>query len=147
MLFCKMEKHVFLLSTMTPELTKSVLFKVGFDFQLEKGIIQKFKWNNNVQLWVACHHPVVAAMADSIIPHMDVVVCWYHNGCAKSCLRVHNSIEFLNKYHDNIVMMATDVPALDHPQKSFVKKYYNKHGFLRKYYNQTFEKNILQIMK
>jgi len=55
MLFCKMEKHVFLLSTMTPELTKSVLFKVGFDFQLEKGIIQKFKWNNNVQLWMWLH--------------------------------------------------------------------------------------------
>jgi hypothetical protein len=142
-----MEKHVFILSTMTPGLTKKVLLLVGIEFKIDDGIIQKFKWGDSIQLWIACHHPVVAAIADSIIPHMDVVVCWYHNRCVKSCLRVHNSMEFLNKYHDNIVMMAADVPVLDHPRKSLVKKYYNKHGFLRRYYNKTFSKNILQIFE
>jgi hypothetical protein len=142
-----MEKHLFILSTMSPELTRKALGEIGLEFQTERGIIQKFKWGNAIQLWVACHHPVVAALADSILPHMDVVVCWYHNKCAKSCLRVHNSMEFLSKYHHNIVLMATAVPALDHPRKSLVRKYYNNDGFVRKYYNQTFAKNVLQILE
>jgi|FLMP01.1.fsa_nt_emb hypothetical protein len=145
-----MDNHLFLLSTMSPQLTRAALIPFDIDFQVHPGTIQKFEWHGRAMLWIACQHPVTAAMADSILPYMDTCVCWYHDQCALSCLRVHSCLGFLEKYHDNVAMMATNCPTQNNPHTSKVRKYYNKHGFLRKFYCRTFRhniENITQILK
>lgn len=142
-----METHLFLLSTMTPQLTRAALAPIDLDFQATPGTIQKFEWSDQTTLWIACQHPVTAALAASILPYMDACVCWYHDQCALSCLRVHSCMGLLEKYHDKVAMMSTVCPTQQQPHTSKVQKYYNKHGFLREFYCQTFRDNIENMIK
>lgn len=137
-----MENHIFILSTMTPDITNAAL---PFDFNTQVGTIQKFEWDKVTTIWIACQHPVINCMAESIIPYMDICLVWYHNHCALSCLQVHNCMHFLEKYHQNISLMTTIKPPLLYQQKSKVRHYYNKHGFVRKYYYEDFKVNISRI--
>lgn len=142
-----METHLFLLSTMSPQLTRAALAPFDIDFQVRPGTIQKFEWDSQTMVWIACQHPVVAALADSILPYMDTCVCWYHDQCALSCLRVHSCLDFLAKYHDKVAMMSTTCPPQHQPHTSKVRKYYNKHGFLREFYSQSLRHNIENMTK
>lgn len=142
-----METHIFLMSTMSPQLTRAALAPFDIDFDIQSGTVQKFKWGGQIMLWIACQHSVVVALADSILPYMDTCVCWYHDKCALSCLRVRSCIDFLAKYHDNAAMMSTEHPTVDNPHTSKVQKYYNKHGFLREFYCDTFKHNIQNMIK
>jgi hypothetical protein len=142
-----MDTHVFLLSTMSPQLTRAALVPFDIDFQDQPGTIQKFEWDRRTMLWIACQHPIVAALADSILPYMDTCVCWYHDQCALSCLRVHSCLDFLAKYHDKVAMMSTTCPPQHQPHTSKVRKYYNKHGFLREFYSQSLRHNIENMTK
>jgi|TARA_B110000091_G_C13814872_1_gene477153 hypothetical protein len=139
-----METHIFILSTMTPSCTNAAL--PNFDFDTKAGTIQKFKWDKQTTLWIACQHPVINCLAESILPYMDACACWYHNHCTLSCLRVHNCMVFLQKYHQNISLMTTIKPALLYQHQSKVKKYYNNHGFERKYYYQDFITTVQNII-
>jgi hypothetical protein len=139
-----MERHVFILSTMTPALTNAALAHV--EIETQEGTIQKYRWDEQTTLWIACQHPVVKCLAESILPYMDKCVCWYHNHCSLSCLRVDNCITFLEKYHSNISLMTTVNPVLSQPHQSKVKKYYNKHGFLINYYKKNFRDNLHSLL-
>jgi|TARA_B110000977_G_scaffold200605_1_gene291756 hypothetical protein len=139
-----MDTHLFILSTMSPALTNAAL--PNFDFDTKAGTIQKFKLDNQTTIWIACQHPVINCLAESIVPYMDACVCWYHDHCTLSCLRVQNCMTFLQKYHQNISLMTTIKPALLYRHHSKIKKYYNNHGFQRKHYLKDFIINVQNII-
>lgn len=138
--------HLFILSTMTPAITKAAVGPC-FEFQLQEGTVQKFKWDKVTTIWIACQHPVINCLAESIIPYMDTCVVWYHPERVLSCLRVQNCVNFLEKYHQQISLMTTAVLAGSASATlSKVKRYYDTHGFVRKYYYEKLEVNIPTII-
>jgi hypothetical protein len=134
--------HVFILSTMSADLTKLAL---DIELDPQPGTIQSFAWDKHTTLWIACQHPVVCCLAESILPYMDHCVCWYHDQCALSCLRVHACMTFLEKYNHNISLMTTTRPC-GVAHESRIRKYFNHHGFVRKCYNQEFQDNVRSLL-
>ena len=142
-----MEIHICILSTMTPRMTQANMNSVGIECDLKEGTIQKFRWSRGkgaykVTIWIACMHPVVTSLASSFLPYMDACLCWYHDHDGLSCARVSAAMAILERYGTNISLMVTNVPCLQYPHKSNVRKYYDKLGFERDRLQATFAENI-----
>lgn len=148
----KMELHIFLWSTMSIHQTAINLNEIGFKFEKTEGRIQRFRWTRDnkvidISLWVACIHPVVIAMVETILPYMDACVCWYHDHSALSCVRVANTIQTMERYNDSIWLMVTTFPRELHPHASKIPKIYDINGFERTRLTQDIPSNMEKILK
>jgi len=137
---------------MTPQDTADNLEPHGITFDTQEGTIQKFKWIRedrpvSVSLWVACLHPLFDHLAPSCVPHMDAVVCWYHDHVGISCLQVKRAMGLLQGLHSNVRMMATTLPDKLDKHASRIKRYYNEHGFEIERLTSTLNENIEQILR
>lgn len=147
-----MEVHIMLLSTMTPEDTATNLEPHGITFDTQEGTIQKFKWIRedrpvSVSLWVACLHPLFDHLAPSCVPHMDAVVCWYHDHVGISCLQVKRAMGLLQELHSNVRIMVTTLPRKQEKHASRIRRYYNEHGFEIERLHATLDENIEEILR
>lgn len=147
-----MEVHILLLSTMTPEDTAVNLEPHNITFDTQEGTIQKFKWNRkdrpvSVSLWVVCLHPLFDHLAPSCVPHMDAVLCWYHDHVGISCLQVKRAMALLQGLHSNVRMMVTLRPEKLKKHASRIRRYYNEHGFEIERLCATLDENIENILK
>lgn len=141
-----------LLSTMNPQDTADNLKPHGITFDTQEGTIQKFKWIRqdrpvSVSVWVACLHPLFDHLAPSFVPHMDAVVCWYHDHVGISCLQVKRAMGLLQELHSNVRMMATLRPVKHEKHVSRIRRYYNEHGFEIERLHGTLDVNIEEILK
>lgn len=141
-----------LLSTMTPEDTAANLKPYDLPFDIQEGTIQKFKWVRedrpvSVSLWVACLHPLFDHLAPSCVPHMDAVVCWYHDHDGISCLQVKRAMGLLQELHSNVRIMATTSPHKLEKHASRIRRYYNEHGFEIERLHATLDMNIEEILR
>ena len=135
-----MNTNIFIISTMTPDLTSQVfsnIVKINYD------TIQKFEYNNK-QLWIACQSPILQCMAENIIPHADKCVVLYHKNDVLSCMRVANTVQFVSGFNENIELAAVSLPILP-SVNSLVKKKYDSNGFLRKFYTGIIQDIIENI--
>jgi len=136
-----MNEHIFMISTMNPELTSQVFLNI-LNTSLNYSI-QKFKYNNK-QVWIACMSPVLQCMAENIIQYNDKCVILYHKHDALSCLRVANTVKFISRYNANIELASVSLPVLP-SVKCLVKKQYNNDGLLRKFLTGTIKDIIHKI--
>lgn len=137
-----MEIHIFIWSTMSPEMTRDNLYLHGIEFDpTNAGTIQRFKWPRkgpmSVSLWITCHHPISFELSNSIIPYMDACVCWYHDHDAMSCIRVDAAMKLIEQFSSTISLMTTTTPQVDFSHKSKVRKYYDDMGFERRRMTQS----------
>ena len=137
---------------MTPEDTANNLEPHGITFDTQEGTIQKFKWIRedrpvSVSLWVACLHPLFDHLAPSCVPHMDAVVCWYHDHVGISCLQVKRTMGLLQSLHSNVRMMATTIPHKQERHASRIRRYYDEHGFEVERLYATLDENIEEILR
>ena len=147
-----MEVHIFLLSTMSAADTAANLESLSITFDCQEGTIQKFKCPRpgrpvSVSLWVACMHPLVEHLAASIVPHMDAVVCWYHDHDGLSCLQVKQAMGLLQNLHNNVRLMATTIDQKKEVHHSRIRKYYDEHGLAIERLTETMDKNIEEILR
>ena len=147
-----MEVHIFLLSTMNAADTAVNLESLSITFDCQEGTIQKFKCPCthspvSISLWVACMHPLVEHLAASVVPHMDAVVCWYHDHDGLSCLQVEQAMGLLQPLHNNVRLMATTAPPKREVHHSRIRKYYDEHGFAIERLTETMDKNIEEILR
>lgn len=147
-----MEVHILLLSTMSPRDTALNMNEIGVNFDVSEGTVQKLRWTRqggavSVSLWVACVHPLVEHMAASFVPHMDACVCWYHDHDGISCIKVENTVHFLQSMHDNVRMMATTFPQKQNKHSSRIRRHYNEHGFEIQRLTSSLETNIEEILR
>lgn len=136
-----MNEHIFIISTMNPELTSQVfsnLLNISLDYS-----IQKFEYESK-QVWIACMSPILQCMAENIIQYTDKCVILYHTNNVMSCLRVKNTIKFISRYNNNIEIAAVSLPVLP-SIKSLVKKQYDQNGFLMKFTTGTIQEIIQKI--
>lgn len=147
-----MEVHILLLSTMTPEDTASNLKLHDISCDVCEGTIHKTRWVRQdrpitVSLWVACVHPVVEHLGSSFVPHMDACVCWYHDHDGLSCIKVKATMQFLQRLHDNVRLMATTLPEKYPKHHSRIRKHYDSHGFEIQRLVSSLDVNIEEILK
>ena len=146
-----MEVHIMLLSTMNTEMTREFLSRYDLEFDVTPGTICKLHWpverSVSVSLWVACQHPVVEHLGGSFMPHMDACVCLYHDHDGLSCVRVESGMKLIQRYHANVWMMATTLPAVIKQHSSRVRRYYNDNGFEITRLTNALDKNIEEILK
>ena len=140
-----------ILSTMEPELTRDFLSLNHLEFDVTPGTICKLHWHSelpvSISLWVACQHPIVDHLSASFVPHMDACVCLYHDHDGLSCVRVASGMELLQKYHQNVWMMATTIPELSKKHSSRVRLYYNENGFEITRLTNNLNKSLEAILK
>lgn len=137
---------------MTPEDTAVNLAPHNVTFDTQEGTIQKFKWIRkdrpvSVSLWVVCLHPLFDHLAPSCVPHMDAVVCWYHDHVGLSCLQVKRAMELLQGLHSNVRMMATLRPEKLKRHVSRIRRYYSEHGFEIERLQASLDENIEEILR
>lgn len=125
-----MQNHVFIISTMSFELTSLIFKPIGICL-IRTATIQKFEFNNK-QFWISVMDPVLQCMGESVLPYTDKCVVLYHKDDVLSCLRVKGTLRFVEKYQDQLDIVAITIPVLKH-HTSLVKKQYNKLGFLRNF--------------
>tara|TARA_B110000285_G_C15050328_1_gene576598 strand:+ start:458 stop:934 length:477 start_codon:yes stop_codon:yes gene_type:complete len=143
----QMEFHIFILSTMSLEMTQANLKIYGIPFELVAGSIQKVKWPENTTLWIACQHPVSQHLSQSLLPFMDANVVWYHDNAALSCVKVREAVSSLEEIVDNIWLMATVVPVVRVVHESRIELCYDMNGFVRPYTCGTLKNSIEKILK
>jgi len=136
---------------MSMESVRANLKLHGIDYKIISGSVQRFQWpktrNMVVNIWVACQHPLSEELCGSLLPFMDVCVCWYHDHQALSCVKVRAALIFLEKYKDNIWLMSTTLPKVRIVHRSRVEKSYDRNGFLRQCLVDTMEKSIDIILR
>lgn len=148
-----MEVHIFIWSTMSPEMTAQNLNEIGFRFDTSAGTIQRFRWTRGnhdalqVSLWVACTHPLIYTLVEMCMSSMDACVCLYHDHDTLSCLRVENTVRKMEQYTDSIWLMTTTFPRILTPHASKVTKYYDSNGFERTRLTKGIGDNIKQILQ
>ena len=137
---------------MSPKQIRANLVLNGIDFdETENVCIQKFLWPRSgpvgVTVWVVCHHPLVSGLASSLLPYMDMCICWYHDHDAMSCVRVEAAMEVLQMYNSNIWLMTTVIPRASHLHKSKIRKYYDEMGFERERLTSDLNDSIEFLIK
>ena len=149
-----MEVHVFILSTMSREMTAAYFKRYNVPFDPSNVTVQRYRWRRrtakealSVSLWLACQHPVVDALASSIVPYMDTSVCLYHDHNAMSCVRVRNAMATLQRHTDSIWLMSTTMPRLRIQHASRIKKCYNRDGFERPLLTGPLHENIEEMIR
>ena len=138
-----MNEHIFIVSTMTIELTASVFQEIGIELNISNSI-QKFQYNNK-QFWIACMHPILLTLSESLLPYVDKCVLLYHKHDILSCLRVENTMRFLNQQHVHIDIISVSQPLLVVRHQSLVRKQYNQIGFLRLFLTGNLAETLKQI--
>lgn len=128
-----MDIHLFLLSTMSAEMTRQNLEGYGYTFDVRPSI-QKFRWTPavgtvTVCLWVCTMHPLCTALAASLIPYMDACILWYHDHDAMSCLRVEGGMRLLQRRGVPLSILASVTPRVEQSHASRVRRYFDEHGF------------------
>ena len=132
---------------MTAEMTN---INLPGEFSQIPGTIQKFtiprSGPTKLIIWVSTMSPILEGLAGSLLPYMDAAICWYHDHAAFSCLKLQNSVALIQKYLDNIWLMATTKPKLTIAHSSNIKKMYNKHGFERPHLSGDLLANLETIL-
>ena len=145
-----MEVHFFILSTMTPEITRCNLARHSLQFNTAPSI-QKFVFPRTgvtkMTIWVACQDAIINDLLPSILPYMDAAICWYHDQSTLSCLKVREAVSKLETFTDSIWLMDTTFPTLRVQHQSKIKKMYNQHGFVRELLSQTIPQNFEHILQ
>ena len=121
----QMEFHIFILSTMSLEMTQANLKIYG----------------------IPCQHPVSQHLSQSLLPFMDANVVWYHDNAALSCVKVREAVSSLEEIVDNIWLMATVVPVVRVVHESRIELCYDMNGFVRPYTCGTLKNSIEKILK
>jgi hypothetical protein len=137
-----MQTHVFIISTMSFELTSLIFKPIGICL-IQTATIQKFEFNNK-QFWISIMDPVLQCMGEDVLPYTDKCVVIYHKHDVLSCLRVKGTLHFVEKYQDKIDIVAVNQPILK-PNTSLVKRQYNKLGFLRNFFTGDLENIINKL--
>ena len=123
-----MDVQIFVLSTMSPELTHAYFQSTHLDINIETPSIQRIRWPRSdgalsVSLWVANQHPVVENLAGMLLPYMDACICLYHDHSAMSCVRVRKAMDILQKYSDEIWLQSTVTPPIRMRHESRIKNF------------------------
>lgn len=147
-----MDFNIFVLSTMTSEMTSANFRKYDLDYScIFSGGIQKIHWPRkltiNVKLWCAEQHPVSAELMPSLLPFMDACIIWYHDHSPLSCLKVSNAVSEVTRYTDNIWLLGTTTPVIHQKHASRIQKSYNRYGFLRPCLTKPLDKSLEIILK
>lgn len=137
---------------MSPKQIRANLLLNGIDFdETEDVCIRKIIWPRSgptrVILWMVCHHPVASGLASSLLPYMDVCVCWYHDHDAMSCLRVESAMGVLQMYNSNTCLLATVIPRASSVHKSNIHKYYDELGFERVRFTSGLNESIELLIR
>jgi len=146
-----MDFNIFVLSTMSAEMTGQNFGQYDLDYSLVPGSIQKILWPRklqiNVKLWCANQHPVVTELSKELLPFMDAAVVLYHDQHALSCLKVASAIKQLESYIDSIWLVGTIFPTQTDKHRSRIQRCYNRHGFLRPCLTNSLDKSIEILLK
>ena len=146
-----MEFHIFIMSTMSVEMTQANLNKYNIDFKLDNSIIQTANWSRKgdirVKLWIACQHPLSLELSKTLLQFMDVCCVWYHDKSALSCIKVRNGGRQHENIHDNIWLLATSVPRVRISHESKIERCYNQCGFERPFLYHPLDKSIEKIIE
>ena len=137
---------------MPVEMTRQHLNEHGFTLDTSPGTIQRFHWSRgrddtfHISLWVATTHPLVRELTTVLLPFMDACICWYHDHHTLSCLRVHETIRYMEEYTDSIWLMVTTFPRVLTPHASRVTRFYDANGFERTRLKGEFFENLSHIV-
>ena len=146
-----MEFNIFVLSTMTPEMTAANFRKYDLESSSVPAAIQKIHWPRdlaiNVKLWCAHQHPVSKELFPALLPFMDACVVLYHDHSPLSCLKVSGAIKQVSAHIDSIWLVAQTTPHHHPKYASKIQKSYNRHGFLRPCLTTTLDKSIEIILR
>lgn len=146
-----MEFHIFVLSTMSVEMTQANLNKYNKTFILDDSIIQKFNWERDgeisVCLWVISQHPASMELSKNLMQFMDACCVWYHDKSALSCVKVREGVNFIEKHNDNIWLMSTTIPSIRISHKSRIERCFDSNGFERPYLYTTLDTSIEKILE
>tara|TARA_B100000683_G_scaffold218506_1_gene214785 strand:- start:267 stop:740 length:474 start_codon:yes stop_codon:yes gene_type:complete len=147
-----MDVQIFVLSTMSPELTHTYFRTSHIDIDIDTPTIQRVRWPRadgalSVSLWVASQHPIVDNLAAMLLPYMDACVCLYHDHSAMSCIRVRKAMDTLQKFSDEIWLQSTVTPPIRMRHESRIRKFYTKHGFERPQRNGKLKDTIEEILR
>lgn len=129
-----MDIHVFVLSTMSADMTRQNLEGYGYTFDTRPSI-QKFRWipahrsGVTVCLWICTMHPLCTALAASLIPYMDACILWYHDHDAMSCMRVEGGMRLLQQKGVPLSILASVTPRVEQSHASRVRRHFDEHGF------------------
>ena len=148
-----MDVHIFILSTMTPEMTCAFFESHNVAIDVSESI-HRHRWKRvgamqggkTCTLWITHMTPLICELLSSTLPYMDATICLYHDHDALSCVKIRNAEHQLSMHHDNIWLLPTCIPAVSKKHHSRIKKFYNKDGFERPQLRLGLESSIEEIL-
>jgi len=148
-----MDIHIFILSTMTPEMTSAFFESHNVAVDASESI-HRHQWKRGdamqggkmCSLWITHMTPLTCELLSSTLPYMDAAICLYHDDDALSCVKVRNAEGQLSMHHDNIWLLPTCLPAVTQKHNSRIKKFYNKDGFERPQLRLGLQESIENIL-